>query len=45
MRDHQNVENGFGDLNDKYERTKQVVTGLQMREDTLKQSVEALTNR
>ena len=43
--DHQNVEKAFADLNHKYERTKQVVTGLQMREDNLKQSVESLTTR
>ena len=45
VRDHQNVEKAFADLNPKYERTKQVVTGLQMSEDNLKQSVEALTTR
>eukprot|EP00090_Calanus_glacialis_P047031 TRINITY_DN9522_c0_g1_i1.p1 TRINITY_DN9522_c0_g1~~TRINITY_DN9522_c0_g1_i1.p1 ORF type:complete len:359 (-),score=131.42 TRINITY_DN9522_c0_g1_i1:126-1049(-) len=45
VRDHQNVEKAFGDLSHKYERTKQVVTGLQMREDNLKQSVESLTTR
>ena len=45
VRDHQNVEKAFVDLNHKYERTRQVVTGLQMSEDNLKQSVEDLTNR
>ena len=43
--DHQNVEKAFADLKHKYERTKQVVTELQMREDNLKQSVESLTTR
>ena len=43
--DHQNVEKAFVDLNHKYERTKQVVEGLQMGEDNLKQSVEALTTK
>ena len=43
--DHQNVEKAFVDVNHKYERTKQVVAGLQMREDNLKQSLEALTTR
>ena len=45
MRDHQNVEKAFGDLSHKYERTKQVVAGLQMREDNLKQSLDGLTTR
>ena len=43
--DHQNVEKAFVDLNHKYERTKKVVTELQMGEDNIKQSVEDLTNR
>jgi hypothetical protein len=45
VRDHQNVETAFVDVKDKYERTKQVVEGLQMNEDNLKQSLEALTTR
>ena len=45
VRDHQNVETAFVDLTHRYERTKQVVEGLQMSEGTLKQSVEALINR
>jgi hypothetical protein len=43
--DHQNVEKAFVDVKDKYERTKQVVEGLQMSEDNLKQSLEVLTTR
>ena len=43
--DHQNVENAFVDLNHKYERTREVVEGLQLSEDALKQSVAALISR
>ena len=43
--DHQNVEKAFADLSHKYERTKQVVEGLQMGEDNLKHSVEVLTSK
>ena len=43
--DHQNVERAFADLNNKYERAKEVVAGFQLSENNLKQAVEALSNR
>ena len=43
--DHQNVERAFADLNHKYERTKEVVAGMQMDEDNLKHSVDSLNRR
>jgi hypothetical protein len=45
VRDHQNVERAFADLNHKYERAREVVAGLQLSEDALKQSVAALSSR
>ena len=45
MRDHQNVERAFTDLNNKYERAKEVVAGLKCTEDNLKANVEVLTSR
>ena len=45
MMDHQNVERAFADLNNKYERAKEVVAGFQLSEDNLKQTVEALSSR
>ena len=45
VRDHQNVEKAFADLNHKYERTKEVVAGLQLSEENLKSSVDILSGR
>ena len=45
VRDHQNVERAFADLNHKYERTKEVVAGMQLSEDNLKHSVDSLNRR
>ena len=45
VRDHQNVERAFTDLNSKYERAKDVVAGLKCDEENLKQNVEILTSR
>ena len=43
--DHQNVERAFKDLNNKFERAKDVVAGLKSCEDDLKQNVEVLSKR
>ena len=43
--DHQNVERAFADLNNKYERAKEVVAGFQLSEHNLKQTVENLSSR
>ena len=45
MRDYHNVERAFADLNHKYERAREVVAGLQLNEDALKQSVAVLSSR
>eukprot|EP00092_Neocalanus_flemingeri_P024561 GFUD01026639.1.p1 GENE.GFUD01026639.1~~GFUD01026639.1.p1 ORF type:complete len:561 (-),score=195.52 GFUD01026639.1:35-1717(-) len=45
VRDHQNVERAFADLNQKYERAKEVVAGFQLTEDSLKCSVDSLSKR
>ena len=45
VKDHQNVERAFSDLNHKYERAKEVVEGLQLSEDNLKKSIDGLKSR
>ena len=45
VKDHQNVEKAFADLNHKYERAKEVVEGLQLSEDNLKKSIDGLKIR
>ena len=45
VRDHKNVEQAFADLNNKYERAKEVVVGQQLSEDDLKGHVDDLTSR
>ena len=45
VKDHQNVEKAFADLNHRYERVKEVVEGLQLSEDYLKKSIDGLKIR
>ena len=45
LEDLQAVERAFNDLHRKYERTKEVVAGFKVNEDTLKSTVEDLSNR
>ena len=45
VRDHKNVERAFGDLTDKYERARNIVPGLKICEDKLKESVDELSAR
>ena len=45
MADLDNVERAFNDLSSKYERTKDVVASFAQAEDSLKQDLDALTNR
>ena len=45
VKDHQNVEKAFSDLNHRYERAKEVVEGLQLSEDNLKKSIDGLKSR
>ena len=45
VKDHQNVERAFADLNHKYERAKEVVEGLQLSEVNLKKIIDGLKIR
>ena len=45
LEDLQAVERAFNDLHRKYERTKEVVAGFKSNEDTLKKTVEDLSQR
>merc|ERR1712176_186735 len=43
--DLQNVERAFNDLNNKFERTKDVVAGFAETEESLKQNLDVLSSR
>jgi len=45
VRDHKNVERAFDDLTDKYERARNIMPGLKICEDKLKESVNELSAR
>jgi len=45
VRDYKNVERAFGDLTDKYERARNIVPGLKICEDKLKERVDELSAR